>query len=46
MGTASAALTTGLSAALAGDHGCEVGDVLRLAARAVIGQTPGEEKAA
>ncbi|BDZ48934.1 hypothetical protein GCM10025867_11750 [Frondihabitans sucicola] len=46
MGTASAALTAGLGAALAGEHGCDVADVLRLAARAVIGQTPGDDKRA
>lgn len=41
MGTASAALTAGLGSALAGEHGCEVADVLRLAARAVLDQSPG-----
>lgn len=46
MGTASAALTAGLGSALASDHDCEVSDVLRLAARAVIDQTPGDERAA
>jgi hypothetical protein len=47
IGTASAALTAGLGAAIAGQQGCDVADVLRLAARAVIDQTPdGGERAA
>jgi hypothetical protein len=46
IGTASAAITTGLGSAIAADHDCDVEAVLRLAARAVLDQTgPGHRAA-